>query len=281
MKKKRISVIILLIFFVVVFFFGWIQFAVPVGKYGVMMSKTGGINSDPIIPGEFRWQWEKLLPTNVTLFTFDPTPITKKISVTGELPSGTLYGSLLEGHPDFSWQIDVSVNARVSPTKLPVLVDRYAVRTQDELQSWVTDKLEEATNAVIRSTVFAVMNDPGKYGKLANDTSYVTEVVSEQLSQYGKQELDIVSVTPTAVKLPDFALYKQGADVYTAYQKTVEDLLAKTAASEASNSVAEYLQMERFTKWGELLTKYPVLIEFLAVARDDAGETLKALKNIH
>ena len=70
MKKFFLSLFIIILFAGAVFFIGWGQFAVPAGSYGVMVSKTSGISEKTIVPGEFCWFWERLLPTNVSMRTF-------------------------------------------------------------------------------------------------------------------------------------------------------------------------------------------------------------------
>ena len=71
------------------------------------------------------------------------------------------------------------------------------------------------------------------------------------------------------------------AHTYLEYQQRRSSLLTQTAAEEARDSVSEYLQIERFARWGEVLTKYPILIDFLAVSRDDAAQAFKAVKSLH
>ena len=43
MKKALASLIILILFGGVVFYLGWVQFDVPIGNYGLMLSKTSGV----------------------------------------------------------------------------------------------------------------------------------------------------------------------------------------------------------------------------------------------
>ena len=122
MKKMMVTLMILAIIAGAVFFAGWIQFSVPAGKYAVLVSKTGGVNPLPVIPAQFRWQWERLIPTNTKLIVFDLSPRTRFMTAKGTLPSGDIYSKMLEGSPDFSWKISLTVTARVSPQILPTLV---------------------------------------------------------------------------------------------------------------------------------------------------------------
>ena len=80
--------------------------------------------------------------------------------------------------------------------------------------------------------------------------------------------------------MPDIELYLVGKENYLNYQEAVRMSLTELAKKEASQNAEDFLQIERFTKWGKILEAYPVLIEFLAVSREDAAETLEALKKI-
>ncbi|HNQ97003.1 MAG TPA: hypothetical protein PKH81_02835, partial [Treponemataceae bacterium] len=65
------------------------------------------------------------------------------------------------------------------------------------------------------------------------------------------------------------------------FQTNRRVLLAETAKQESGRSLTEYMELERLAKVGELLTKYPILIEYLAISGKDSAqaiETLKALR---
>ena len=53
MKKFLISLFILIIFSAVVFFFGWTQYRVKPEEFGVVISKTDGIDETPVENGKF------------------------------------------------------------------------------------------------------------------------------------------------------------------------------------------------------------------------------------
>ena len=86
-KKFFANIVILAIFAAVVFYIGWITFLVKPGFCAVMSSKTSGIYEKPVMSGAMTWRWERLLPTNVTLETFDLAPFKSTQVVSGELPS--------------------------------------------------------------------------------------------------------------------------------------------------------------------------------------------------
>jgi hypothetical protein len=279
--KKRLTVFILLVCAIAVFFIGWVQFSVPVGKYGILISKTGGVNSKTIIPGAFRWQWEKLIPTNTTIITYDLTPKTYSISAEGILPSGDLYQRMLEGNPDFSWKIGISISGRVAPRYLPYLVRLFDIKDQTSLDNWVKQRVASITENAGRSIIADVMKNSSQYPDLSSNPERIAELLKTKIAGLSNNEIEILDITPQNIRIPDFNLYALAAQTYTDYQTQRQALFNKTAASEADTAVAEYLQIERFARWGELLTKYPILIDFLALPKDSTGTTFSAVKNFH
>ena len=102
--------IILLVFAGVCFYIGWITFLVKPGYCAVMSSKTSGIYEKPIMPGVFTWRWERLLPTNVSLETFDLAPFKSTQVVSGSLPSSKIYDEFsgVKHNFDYNFKFNLS-----------------------------------------------------------------------------------------------------------------------------------------------------------------------------
>lgn len=279
--KAKLSIFFLMAFAVAVFCAGWVQFSVPAGKYGVLVSKTGGVDPDPIVPGKFRWQWERLLPTNARIVPFDLSPVTVTVPATGTLPSGDLYSNMLEGDPDFSWSANVTLSGRVEAGKLPALVSDMAIASQSGLDDWTKARLNSlGTDAINRLIAGLASGAKANQIASADDQSALADALRASLSLASAGEIDILECAPTFRKIPDMTLYALAAKTYADYQTARRDLFAKTAAKEADSAVSEYLEIERFGRWGELLTKYPILIDFLAVTKDDEGQAFKAVRDL-
>ncbi|MBN2874062.1 MAG: hypothetical protein JXM71_03115, partial [Spirochaetales bacterium] len=67
MRRFVLSLSILMVLSVSVFLVGWVSLRVPAGSYAVYSSKTGGVDTRVVAPGEFWWNAGMLLPTNVRL----------------------------------------------------------------------------------------------------------------------------------------------------------------------------------------------------------------------
>ncbi|MDR2178508.1 MAG: hypothetical protein LBP20_10790, partial [Treponema sp.] len=101
--KKFFCFLLIIIAAGTVFFLGWAQLTVPPGSYGVMRSKTHGVDPRLIREGEFRWVWYKLIPTNVGITIFTPRHVERSICLAGTLPLGDAYGSMVGLDTDFSY----------------------------------------------------------------------------------------------------------------------------------------------------------------------------------
>ncbi len=285
MKKTLLSLIILALFAIVIFFLGWSQFAVPAGSYGVIVSKTSGVDPEPLVPGAFRWDWERLLPTNATILTFDLAPINKRVSLEGTLPSSELYSKMLEGNPDFSWKASFEVAGRVQPKVLPSLVSRNDIRDQQALAAWTDATLSAAAEKGMRSAIREMTNaeSSGATGGsgAAKSASPDTLIEADVIAYAEKEGLEITSVVPVSFSVPDLSLYVMGEKAYISYQERKRALMDRTADKEADASVSDYLQIERFAHLGEILTKYPILIEYIAVSGEGSAEkSLERLKAV-
>ena len=107
MKKFLACVLILAVFAGFVFYTGWTQFRVKPDTIGVVVSKTSGVDSKPVLNGEFAWHWQFLLPTNAELRTFEIKPVNVTKEVNGCLPSGEAYASIygVEKLFDYSYNL--------------------------------------------------------------------------------------------------------------------------------------------------------------------------------
>ena len=122
MRKFNICLFILILFSGVVFYIGWTQFKVDSDKCGVLVSKTSGVCEEPVIPGEFSWHWELLLPTNAQIKQFSIEPQTINKTVKGELPSGSIYSQLYTSNDNFSYYFAYSCE-RTLPSLILITCD--------------------------------------------------------------------------------------------------------------------------------------------------------------
>lgn len=275
MKKKILAdCIILLIVAVFVFFIGWLQISVKAGSCGVMVSKTGGIYEKPVLPGSFTWRWERLLPTNVDLRIFKTAPYTSKQVVSGSLPSAELYRAQIKDNPDFSYRATLSVTLSATPQNLIALVQKYDIRSQEDLEKVFDQKAAVAAKKVMEYFIDQKEID------LSFSANAVTDEELADLVRKNENDFDyitIIAVEAIDARIPDLSLYRTAKESFLEYQKTVDAELKKHAGEQALSIIEEDRSMERLEKLGQLLQKYPQLQDIFK--NGDVSSIMNAVKS--
>lgn len=281
MKKFFFLLFIILVLAGTAFFFGWMQFAVPVGNYGVMLSKSGGYYDKPIIPGEFMWRWERLIPTNSKILVFNLEPLEVEYKTEGALPSSEKFNIIMERKVDFNWRCGLKVSVSVNPTNLIDIVKTGNIKRQSDLDSYVKIKVEESVQKSINEYIEYFIQNIEEYNKAKFQPSFFQENITESLKKNLSTRFIInnVFIFPDVI-IPDLTLYAAMRDAYINYEKNNAEMLAELATAEGRKNAIQKFKINEMKTWGELLKQYPELIDFLAVARNDAAETLKALREL-
>lgn len=278
MKKFLISLLLIIIFAGAVFFIGWGQFAVPAGSYGVMVSKTSGISQKTIVPGEFCWFWERLLPTNTSMRIFSIIPVTRTTTISGELPSADIYSPMLEGSPNFSYKFSVQTELMMKSNYLPNFVRRTDAKENEQLQEYLNQQGDLIAQEVIQYILSKSLDNANNLMLLATDTEELKAGINAE-SKF--KDLEISNITVKTAQMPDTELYNIAKASYAEFQAKVKQSLAELTKNQSTITANDYLQIERFARWGKILQEYPILIDFLAVSRDDASKAIGALDSLN
>ena len=258
MKKFLITLLILIILGAVAFFFGWVQFSVPIGSFGVMQSKTHGIDPNPIVPGEFRWVWYKLIPTNVKISVFRLEPVQHSAVTSGSLPSGNVYALFAGGQIDFSWEIETSFSYTLKSSNLIPLVTENNITSQEELSVYYTGLSSEIESFMI-SFITSPENTEEFEQIMSGASTLMEKLIAEQFHAIGN-----FSYKLKIIKYPDFRLYYQVRELYEDYIGKQRDYTSSLMGEKASSRIEMMLKMDELERYGELLTKYPILLEYLS-----------------
>lgn len=279
MKKALASLVILLAFSGVVFYFGWTSFAIPAGSHGVLTTKTGGVDTLVIQSGVFRWDWERIIPTNARLTPFIVAPRTVTIASEGVLPSGTLYAAALEGTPDFTWKISGSVLASLEPSRLPFILRDEGVTDQAKLDAWIDRRVDNLVESAIRETLSIVLSDGSSAVAGLTDPIALGALISSRIQASSNGDFTTVSISIDTLSVPDTDLYRLAKTTYLAYLQEKTRLFSVTSMEEAGLAVSDRFTIDRFERWGELLTKYPILIQFLSLSNGDPSAALSKIRD--
>jgi hypothetical protein len=258
MRKGLIIFILILAAGIAVFYIGWIQIRLPAGGYAVVFTKTGGYEDQVIAPGTFSWRWQRLVPTNLTLYRYPLKPYSTELTVEESLPSAALYSRILPENPDFSFRATIRVRFTLRPESLPELL-RVEKLTPEALPDYYQRTAEELS----RSIAVRV-----RRGELAAEANLVGGPIGGALSGELEQEfprLQILDVQVQDLRLPDPQLYDLARESYRSLLEARDRARNSAAASLAGEREQETRALESLAAYGELLNKYPVLLKAMYV----------------
>jgi hypothetical protein len=261
MKKFFVTLVILILLAALAFFFGWAQLEVPPDSYGVIRSKTHGVDPRPIRAGEFRWIWYKLIPTNVDIAVFRLEPVNHPIAAASTLPSGDTYAAFAGNSADFSWEISASLSFSINPDSLIPLVVDNNIGNQEALTNYEKKLAGHIEALIIRRLNSGEVNAGQLEELLKNGSSAVFE--RDILEQF-PMIINVSCLVQTA-RFPDFALYAHVRGLYEDFIFRQREYMSSSLGQKAENRIDRQLRFEELEQYGALLTKYPILVEYLNI----------------
>jgi len=244
--------------------FGWVQFSVPPGQYGIINSKTHGIDQQLVKSGEFRWVWYKLIPTNVKISVYNLEYKKFPIKFNNTLPSGDTY-SYFAGltNADFTWNLQGEIGFNINPDMLISLASYNNFTDQESFNLYLLNISKNIENIILHS-LSSTAEDSERLENLmggAKDTLIEDEI-------YAKfPEITNFSLVIKSAKYPDFILYRQLRLLYNEYLAKQRDSITLTFERRAENRIQTHLRFEELERYGELLSKYPGLMEYLELEK--------------
>jgi hypothetical protein len=259
MRKFLITLFILLALGGALFFLGWAQFKVPPGSYGVMRSKTHGIDPALIREGEFRWVWYKLIPTNVDIQVFRPAQVERRLSRRGVLPSADIYGSFADIKADFSYEFNGAFSFHIGGDSLIPLIREQNLLSQEDLDAY-TGVLAQNIEGFIARHLESLAEDAEALRTIL-ETGTSAALDREILRAFPMAEG--FSCHFDALSFPDYRLYTQIRGLYADYLTKQQDYQDKALDDRAAEHINSRFRLDELAHYGELLTRFPVLLEYL------------------
>jgi len=266
MKKFLFVLILLIALGGAGFFLGWTHLTVPPGSYGVMRSKTHGLEPEVIRDGEFHWLWYKILPTNAEVSVYTIGPVTRSIRSSGTLSSAQVYAAFTGMEADFSWQINGEFTFSIRPEFLPEFTFKENIRDDAALRAAEDRLADRIENLVLlRLKAWSDSDDDKKIESLVLANS-LPELNSEVERIF--PEIEKFNCTIRAIRFPDYILYLSIKNLYRDYIAQQNAMLRPETTREAEKRIETRLRLDELAKYGELLTQFPVLLEYLALEKD-------------
>jgi hypothetical protein len=259
MKKFWVFLIIIAILGGTLFLLGWAQLGIPVNTWGVMQSKTHGVESAVLRDGEFRWVWYKLIPTNVKIIAFTPKTISRSFKTAGTLSQGDAYLRFTGISANFSWAVSGKIEFTLKPEALPALVSQRNIEDQAGLDTFTGELAANITNYITQQLISYSENAPFAAEIQKNLTSNTLQ--AEIAGKY--PDIEIVSLFLVAEAEPDFEAYRLAKTLYTDYLESQRLVLQETTRNNAEERVRSQYELDELERYGELLSKYPLLLDYI------------------
>jgi len=265
MRKFLLTLLILIIFGGAVFVLGWVQFSVPPGKYGVVSSKTHGLDPKLVQSGEFRWIWYKIIPTNVKISIFSLDQFKYPINFNSSLPSGNTYASFVGlANSDFTWNLQGEMSFSLDPDTLVAVAEQNNLTNQDELNTYMENLAKNIEVLILR-----LVSSSG------NDSSRLEQVMSgDPDAQLGQEiianfpEIKDFTLKIYSAKYPDFVLYREIRLIYEGFLKSQRDYITSSFGKRAESHIETQLRFDELERYGDMLTRYPILLDYLRMGQE-------------
>jgi hypothetical protein len=227
-----------------------------------MRSKTHGVDPALIREGEFRWVWYKLIPTNVKTTVFSLNKVSRTITSSGILPSGGLYASLADSRPDFSWEISGQFSFSIKSEALPSLVVSENIGSDEDLRIYENNLAGRIEAHILNFLVTSSGGDNAEALLVSGSLPELTESVNKAFP-----EIEGFNCLLRSSRYPDYALYRSLRSLYDDYLTQLEDRFRELLPEEAESRSQSRQRLDELSRYGELLTRYPLLLQYLALER--------------
>lgn len=257
MKKFFLNFILLLAFSGFVFVMGCVTFFVPHGSRAVIITKTSGVYSNIVRSGNLLWMWERLLPTNMVIKTFDETPKTTVSKVKYDLPSVSLINSLVSSDAKLANEFSIETELKLSDKKLLSLVKEFNFEGNDDAVKF----LENISDQISKDVADFLIKERTK-NEMFNAYSVDTDTFIEKLDLNSKYDgIDIINITVKNASFADMKFYNEAKQKFNEFTENLETFLNKKIEILGDKIIGDTRDFKRLEMVGEILKKYPELTE--------------------
>ncbi len=274
MKKFLFFMFLLAAAAVAVLYFGWVR--VPENNSAVFFSSITGYEETLMQTGEFHWRWQKLIPGNSKIYLVNTGSRKTEFSLKGKLPSADTLSAAFPGSPDFTWTASMTASYKLEDTFIHDFIVNITSEEQSDavIDPEKTKAIHEMTDTQIELTLRNHIDNAVSYIISGTD-----EIIDPSKEIFSKEALSAeilekadnikqVEIEIQNISFPDLRLYRKAMDQYdeisSIKKKQMLDSEIKSAAFETD--LAKRLDI--LEKYGQLLTKYPILLEYLKINPD-------------
>lgn len=253
--KSFFNTILTLIFLSILgfaFYLGLEQIELDENTYGIVFTKTTGWKDQLLEKKGFKWSIEKVIPTNYKIHKFKIEKIPISINTTETLPSGDLYADFAQIDKS-NFKYNYSVNSFVKFKKEYLInYTQKGYFTEETFNNWIENK----TN-IIKESIISYINHKIELGETLTINSNVSNYITSTFPDFSFDEIII------NLKQSDFVLYNTVRSRYINYIETQKEAEKKYLKRSLEDQNELKLKLELIELYGEVFTKYPIMIEYI------------------
>jgi hypothetical protein len=264
MKKFILIFILIILAAGAAGYFGWVN--IKPGSFGVAHSSITGTIEYPLESGKIHWLWQKLIPKSFQLYTVDKEPITTHIELSYNLPGS----EQLQEFGRFELAVAANIEYSINFDAARLLIENGTFYDFTGLfKEQLSSQMEEIISSfILENLVWYSQNEREiSFTMLDNLKERLEVFVSGAVRQY---RLENASWNITYLELPQIALYNAALNRYTAHIEKVyrfkEEELTRKAEYFAKSQESD-LEIERWRKYGELISQYPELLKYFYIQK--------------
>ena len=275
MKKFVFFLIFIILLAGTVLYFGWVK--VPENSYGVFFSTITGYDKNILETGNFYFRWQKLIPKNSNTYIINNSFRKRDITIKGLLPSGDVYSQVLQGNPNFSYSVSIAVTYSINKDFVKEYVkgkEANALSDQTGIDNFF-NQTDKSIQSLIKNYI-EIGFLTNLQGTQSNANIELNTFSSEMLKEKILANISGIIISELSVidrYFPDINLYRVAAKQYTEISNDRKRILLEAELKTASKDAELARRFETLQKYGELLDKYPILIEYFKINPD--GDILK------
>ena len=162
----------------------------------------------------------------------------------------------ISGSPDFSYAVSARLIAAPRPEGLPELFSRWGVDDDGKLSAWLASEMDLAATDLKAAMQAAAA---------ASADGSVDEAALAGLVASRHPLLDVRAVQAVSSRMPDMRLYEQARSLYASYMERFRASVEPALAAASAQAAGDQVRIDALKRYGELLSAYPALIDYLAI----------------
>jgi hypothetical protein len=242
------------------------------GFFGIANSSITGLVDKPLESGAFHWFWQRLVPGTFFLNTIEKKPKFVDFQASFAMPGSE---NLREfGGFDIALRVEVEYFITFESAKLLLergILDSFHSLFQKELETLV----EGTVSSYVLGDLLATPSSPGPSGERSTAGHETFDSLREDLrkkiaAHAGQYLLGDARVGVVLTRVPELKIYAEAIGGYSRYVEFIyarkEEEFKQGLEMENRKQLQE-LEFGRLTKFGDLLSRYPVLLKLLYIEK--------------